>query len=366
MWRSIPACAGETRNTPGRFRRFAVYPRVCGGNDPASTQNAALKGLSPRVRGKRDRRQRCGDQRRSIPACAGETAPVLCPGTASGVYPRVCGGNMSRRQASDLIDGLSPRVRGKPAMVVGRAGPGGSIPACAGETHHYTPATAPDYGLSPRVRGKPLTPLIYHFQGGSIPACAGETHGIHTCGFELTVYPRVCGGNAAAARMRNGAKGLSPRVRGKPCALNIRHTAIRSIPACAGETAAARPSLRPFRVYPRVCGGNQVQRFAEYESNGLSPRVRGKRSVLHRHRAELGSIPACAGETSGHSVTPRHRRVYPRVCGGNPNAELGVTARQGLSPRVRGKPPVGVRRAPHLRSIPACAGETVPARRPGW
>ena len=54
----------------------------------------------------------------------------------------------------------------------------------------------------------------------------------------------------------------------------------------------------PQAVYPRVCGGNSGLIAAIYAACGLSPRVRGKRRVLPARRRAIGSIPACAGETS--------------------------------------------------------------------
>ena len=49
-----------------------VYPRVCGGTDLVSRPGDLLQGLSPRVRG--NLQVRCDDRRwlGSIPACAGE------------------------------------------------------------------------------------------------------------------------------------------------------------------------------------------------------------------------------------------------------------------------------------------------------
>ena len=49
--------------------------------------------------------------------------------------------------------------------------------------------------------------------------------------------------------------GLSPRVRGNP--RNGRQIAPLwgSIPACAGEPCDMIDKDRPYRVYPRVCGG---------------------------------------------------------------------------------------------------------------
>ena len=50
----------------------------------------------------------------SIPACAGE--PFDNPGKRllSKVYPRVCGGTLDRLGLLRINQGLSPRVRGNP------------------------------------------------------------------------------------------------------------------------------------------------------------------------------------------------------------------------------------------------------------
>ena len=105
-------------------------------------------------------------------------------------------------------------------------------------------------------------------------------------------------------------------------------TALRSIPACAGEPSRPWRTQTVPMVYPRVCGGT---------------------------RSRCCPIPACAGEPA-----PNHR-VYPRVCGGTP-----PSATMGLSPRVRGNPLKMLlpRLSPRVRgnhgSIPACAGEPPP------
>ena len=71
-------------------------------------------GLSPRVRGKPRAAASVNIVIRSIPACAGE-AEYLSTDTSTGkVYPRVCGGSREGLLAHLGIQGLSPRVRGKP------------------------------------------------------------------------------------------------------------------------------------------------------------------------------------------------------------------------------------------------------------
>ena len=51
--------------------------------------------------------------------------------------------------------------------------------------------------------------------------------------------------------------------------------ALRSIPACAGEPAAACTRAPTLSVYPRVCGGTLSTKITTGYQPGLSPRVRG-------------------------------------------------------------------------------------------
>ena len=294
---SIPACAGEPgcgRSRPGEER---VYPRVCGGTATIPARGERGRGLSPRVRGnpKRGGPPHAGDG--SIPACAGEptgTGPTRPSGT---VYPRVCGGTSTSFSRLMLLWGLSPRVRGNHDLAKEGGAHKGSIPACAGE-----------------------------------PSRGGRTPGLGR------VYPRVCGGTVESSGMPSGYPGLSPRVRGNLTAALLPGMCTGSIPACAGEPSCA-PGAAPARaVYPRVCGGTASPAPAGRGEAGLSPRVRGNRTIVRYSDEANRSIPACAGEPSVRPVEPSSSGVYPRVCGGTRPLNCTSPPSPGLSPRVRGNP----------------------------
>ena len=110
---SIPACAGEPCERPRGRYADEVYPRVCGGTELPEQVVPLLKGLSPRVRGNPEKRL--------------ESRPEL------RVYPRVCGGTNNARSTEMDNLGLSPRVRGNPLYWRIYSARSGSIPACAGE-----------------------------------------------------------------------------------------------------------------------------------------------------------------------------------------------------------------------------------------
>ena len=114
-------------------------------------------------------------------------------------------------------------------------------------------------------------------------------------------------------------EGLSPRVRGKLLSQQGSLVGRRSIPACAGEAMMAGFIGGLLKVYPRVCGGSHRCLVSAKQPPGLSPRVRGKRCAVHNAGQQLRSIPACAGEAGGVGWRCACRQVYPRVCGGSPS-----------------------------------------------
>ena len=110
---SIPACAGEPLLPIPIRRTIGVYPRVCGGTaQKRRPVGGGGLGLSPRVRGNRHRVREENLNRGSIPACAGEPDSAGCSKTPPQVYPRVCGGTNRAAERYNRAYGLSPRVRG--------------------------------------------------------------------------------------------------------------------------------------------------------------------------------------------------------------------------------------------------------------
>ena len=177
--------------------RLSVYPRVCGGTLVIPTQPFSVHGLSPRVRGNPLDIGRIPENRRSIPACAGEPEMAEAWKVEAAVYPRVCGGTEDGERILILNTGLSPRVRGNPSRDLRHRRARGSIPACAGE-----------------------------------PVLHGLTRGLPP------VYPRVCGGTFQRALISTQKQGLSPRVRGNLPQIDEQSGGGGSIPACAGEPHA--------------------------------------------------------------------------------------------------------------------------------
>ena len=165
-------------------------------------------------------------------------------------------------------------------------------PRVCGATITSLSSVFTDWGLSPRVRGNRIYAITSHLVSGSIPACAGQPLRLLLSGPSARVYPRVCGatyhalragcrsdglsprvrGNPCAVEPSGGASGLSPRVRGNPDTIGLRSMLLRSIPACAGQPDQRRSERTVTWVYPRVCGATIRIRQEDFR---LSPRVRG-------------------------------------------------------------------------------------------
>ena len=279
-------------------RWLAVYPRVCGGTRFLRSPALPSAGLSPRVRGNRVLKNARPHRDWSIPACAGEPCRKCDRPSIRRVYPRVCGGTDPAGQNQIPEFGLSPRVRGNPTAAATHIPTSRSIPACAGEPPRRscrccrprvyprvcggTPLerepALPESGLSPRVRGNPGREQLLDIRAGSIPACAGEPRPTASPAERPRVYPRVCGGTALNGQVNEQRRGLSPRVRGNRPRRPRQSRPARSIPACAGEPTTC-PTRKPAsKVYPRVCGGTGIDAIPCAKSPGLSPRVRGNQN----------------------------------------------------------------------------------------
>ena len=148
----IPACAGETSPSAIPAPALRVHPRVRGGDVSNRAARCSSMGPSPRARGRRRVAEGEATIERSIPACAGETAPPRETNRPSRVHPRVRGGDFSSSAGIASACGPSPRARGRHAGRLIRWDGDRSIPACAGETDEERQQES-GIEVHPRVRG---------------------------------------------------------------------------------------------------------------------------------------------------------------------------------------------------------------------
>ena len=253
--------------------------------------------------------------------------------------------------------GLSPRVRGNPYAGFGVCHLPGVYPRECGGTNVDNSGPSVDNGLSPRVRGNLETPIQLFHRRRSIPASAGEPHHSAKGDALREVYPRECGGTADPTSPPAEPLGLSPRVRGNREFSRGNGERHGSIPASAGEPIVATRLATRQPVYPRECGGTQQLGDGVDVHLGLSPRVRGNRLPPRPGILWRRSIPASAGEPFPTGPPVATFSVYPRECGGTMDPPSSNDGGSGLSPRVRGNPPVFLEVGEIHGSIPASAGE---------
>ena len=303
---------------------MSVHPRVCGEQSSQRNLSGARTGSSPRVRGTAPPCRPSAARNRFIPACAGNSQGRHYATSRASVHPRVCGEQERCAKRAGLDNGSSPRVRG----TAHAGGPG-------------------------------------HTQGRFIPACAGNRPKWHTCSHPHSVHPRVCGEQLLTNEEIADIAGSSPRVRGTGHrALHSRHVD-RFIPACAGNSIVAPVFATSPAVHPRVCGEQGIRPNRWVRIAGSSPRVRGTESELYHRGLQRRFIPACAGNRTGGEGSISRNTVHPRVCGEQFRRVIVTLLSVGSSPRVRGTVERKVNSGVIQRFIPACAGNSAPARPAG-
>ena len=150
-----------------------------------------------------------------------------------------------------------------------------------------------------------------------IPAHAGQTRPQVPALGAITDHPRACGANKYPMICHVGRFGSSPRMRGKPGALNVPHSSSRIIPAHAGQTLRCCCRRCDIPDHPRACGANNPDCDRVVQDAGSSPRMRGKRALCDRHGRKLRIIPAHAGQTRRCGRFSMPQVDHPRACGAN-------------------------------------------------
>ncbi len=173
--RFIPAGAGNTAGTRRSAGPAQVHPRGRGEHAFANMEDALMTGSSPRARGTQSRRRPRPDNRRFIPAGAGNTG-MHKPGRArKTVHPRGRGEHDRRCVTGPPDFGSSPRARGTRSALCDRAAGFRFIPAGAGNTRSHVQVRAHLDGSSPRARGTLSVEDWRDMPRRFIPAGAGNT-----------------------------------------------------------------------------------------------------------------------------------------------------------------------------------------------
>ncbi len=166
------------------------------------------------------------------------------------------------------------------------------------------------------------------------------------------------GEQAASVAASSEQTGPSPHARGADDAIVPPVIAPGTIPACAGSSSGSRPwPCRP-RDHPRVRGEQSPVTARRVLREGPSPRARGADTLIKIADAIGGTIPACAG--SSWTASPRRTppRDHPRVRGEQMTIGRERPRTAGPSPRARGAGHVLAGELDVVGTIPACTGSS--------
>ena len=150
-----------------------------------------------------------------------------------------------------------------------------------------------------------------------------------------------------------------PRMRGEHAAMMMAvRVALWIIPACAGSTQSDQCAYHLGWDHPRMRGEHDKGLPAELDEAGSSLHARGAPVVPRSQLADLGIIPACAGSTRRARRPGPSAGDHPRMRGEHLRSDMDKIKTMESSPHARG----ALRRlervalAPGI--IPACAGST--------
>ena len=153
--------------------------------------------------------------------------------------------------------------------------------------------------------------------------------------------------------------GSSPRMRGTQDRSVHNLADVGIIPAHAGNTRRGKCHRAVVRDHPRACGEHSADHRRHRPNRGSSPRMRGTPHGRVPCERRPGIIPAHAGNTCRSVGSLPYPWDHPRACGEHELTLFENGLVLGSSPRMRGTLDVE-RRGQRLHGIiPAHAGNTV-------
>ena len=213
-------------------------------------------------------------------------------------------------------------------------------------------------GSSPRLRGTDFCHALFCTALRFIPAPAGNRLPPAPPPARPSVHPRACGEQAAVSKIAAGISGSSPRLRGTVPAGTGRPGSHRFIPAPAGNRPAIFRGRFLEAVHPRACGEQRPWCEVFPGVVGSSPRLRGTGCRLSAFANFGRFIPAPAGNSRPGRRSQARATVHPRACGEQLYFIPSSRIATGSSPRLRGTGGMGEFLSSLTRFIPAPAGNS--------
>ena len=246
-------------------------------------------------------------------------------------------------------------------MVIARLAGSRAYPRSRGATESWGFRTIASMGLSPLTRGNRRRAARRGGGVGPIPAHAGQPVQVDGALRDRRAYPRSRGATVGRGASGDTRQGLSPLTRGNLVRAVDRAAQLGPIPAHAGQPAPSSVSAWASRAYPRSRGATQRELERAKQAWGLSPLTRGNPGHGVDLAALAGPIPAHAGQPSLDHEPGSCVRAYPRSRGATALGTCGLTAVKGLSPLTRGNRGRNGDPGRCRGPIPAHAGQPSPA-----
>ncbi len=315
--RFIPADAGNRQSATAAARRSTVHPRGRGEQSTSIKQPLIMLGSSPRTRGTvaKDNPNACGI--RFIPADAGNRSLGRCSARHMTVHPRGRGEQGKNLVNKEGSSGSSPRTRGTAVEAAAGFIPERFIPADAGNRSCLSPArcrgsvhprgrgeqnlpalaSIGNTGSSPRTRGTGHYSTLQAMRGRFIPADAGNRFAPTARHSNGPVHPRGRGEQGTTPLLMHSDRGSSPRTRGTVAVFSLEPVILRFIPADAGNRSSCQAARTCAAVHPRGRGEQHGRQWPGSWPPGSSPRTRGTGPDRGTRHAQIGFIPADAGNS---------------------------------------------------------------------
>ena len=313
----IPSPEGNTVTAPRRMTYSRAHPRSRGEHVSSSASPRRRRGSSPLAQGTPLRPSGESGVGGLIPTHAGNTLKSTRCMALTRAHPR------SRREHSPTKAlrrrtwGSSPLTRGALRQIVQLAHGLRLIPAHAGNTprqnrcginrrahprsrgehERMNPKIAAQLGSSPLTRGALGVGASARLAIGLIPAHAGSTRFVADARGRFGAHPRSRGEHETEAPDLTTFKGSSPLARGTRLSRPTRCSAIRLIPARAGNTPSCQMIMMRFGAHPRSRGEHCRLLQTPMSRAGSSPLARGTLVFNAVCLFISGLIPARAGNT---------------------------------------------------------------------
>ena len=167
-------------------------------------------------------------------------------------------------------------------------------------------------GLSPLARGARHSQADPATALRFIPAGAGNTPASSVYSARSPVYPRWRGEHFSNLKPVGSLFGLSPLARGTLFFQEFIFLIERFIPAGAGNSCCSGAPLTDSPVYPRWRGEHRATGISNGQPCGLSPLARGTPPETGATIPTTRFIPAGAGNSIQRSIWKLNSSVYPR------------------------------------------------------